>query len=372
MKKFFFQTEQMSVGYNGKPLIKQIEISLHKGEILTLIGPNGAGKSTILKTITKQLTPIKGMIFIERDEINLMTEKELAKKMALVLTERIRPELMTCREVVETGRYPYTGRLGILSEHDHKKSEEAMKLVDIEELKEKEFLTLSDGQKQRVLLARAICQEPDILVMDEPTSYLDMKYKLEFLAILQRMTREQGLTVIMSLHELDLAERVSHQILCVKGERIAGVGTPEDIFKPGYISKLYDMEEGTYDEISGRPELPAVKGTPQVFVIAGGGSGAAVYRRLQRFGIPFSTGILSENDRDYPVAKVLAVKVIAEKAFFNIAERTFQRAKEEMKRCKRVICCVESFGEQNESNRQLLEHAKAEGNLRDASVFISV
>ena len=118
MKSYFFYTDQLTVGYDGKPLIKEINIQLNKGEILTLIGPNGAGKSTILKSITRQLSLISGTVYLEQEQMSRMTNREVSKKLAVVLTERMRPELMTCEDVVSTGRYPYTGTLGILSAED--------------------------------------------------------------------------------------------------------------------------------------------------------------------------------------------------------------------------------------------------------------
>ena len=247
MSEYFVYTDKMTVGYNGVPLIKDIEIRLKKGEILTLIGPNGAGKSTILKSITRQLSLIAGTVYIDQKSIKEMTEKDTAKKMAVVLTERIRPELMTCEDVVNTGRYPYTGRLGILSEEDHQKVREAMKLVHASELADCDFSAISDGQRQRVLLARAICQEPEIIILDEPTSFLDIRHKLELLTILKDMVSQKNVAVIMSLHELDLAQKISDQVICVHGSAIERYGEPEDIFTSEYIKKLYGVTKGSYN-----------------------------------------------------------------------------------------------------------------------------
>lgn len=365
MKDYYFYTKQLTVGYDGIPLIHQIEMQMKKGQILTLIGPNGAGKSTILKSITGQLAPLYGAIYFDGQSMSRFHQKEMAKQMAVVLTDSIHTDMLTCFDVVATGRYPYTGKFGLLSEQDKRIVEEAMTLVHTLELREQDFLTVSDGQRQRVLLARAIAQEPEILVLDEPTSYLDIKYKLEFLSILQTMAREKQLSVIMSLHELDLAQRVSDLILCVKGEYIRRFGPPEEIFKPGYISELYDIKDGIFDEGSGRAELPAVCGNPQVFVIAGGGTGVPVYRRLQRLGIPFATGILGENDIDFPVAGSLGVRVISRRAFDYAGEETCRLAEEEMNRCERVICCVKEFGEMNRENQRLMEQAKRQGKLEE-------
>lgn len=365
MEEFYFYTEGLTVGYHGVPLIKNIEIRLKKGEILTLIGPNGAGKTTILKSIIRQLAPVGGTVWLDGSEIHSMTGKELSQKMSVVLTERVRPELMTCRDVVATGRYPYTGKFGVLSEKDHRIVKEAMELVHIAELADRDFTKTSDGQKQRVMLARAICQEPDIIVLDEPTSFLDMKYKLEFLSVIQNMSRARNLSVIMSLHELDLAGRISDKIACVKGDKIDRFGSPEEIFTSGYIPRLYQMTTGSYDELTGNLELEPVKGEPKVFVLAGCGSGTAVYRRLQREGVPFATGILWENDLDYPSARALAAEVVSVKAFSRVDESALSRAKELIDSCEQVICTM-NMGESGElpaELRAIYEYAEGLGKI---------
>ena len=228
--EYYFKTEKLSVGYHGIPLIEEIEFGIHKGEILTLIGPNGAGKSTILKSIARQLEPLGGAVYMEKRDLAGFSRQQLSQSMSVVLTDKIRTELMTCEDVIETGRYPYTGRFGVLSREDHRAVEEAMELVHVTELRDQDFSKISDGQRQRVMLAKGLCQEPDIIVLDEPTSYLDVKYKLEFLSILQELRKQKNITVIMSLHELDLAERVSDKILCINGKYVERFGTPEEIF----------------------------------------------------------------------------------------------------------------------------------------------
>ena len=367
MEQFYFSTSQMTVGYDGVPLIRDIEIQLKRGEILTLIGPNGAGKSTILKSIIGQLSLLAGTVCLSGERLDTMAEKERAKRMSVVLTERIRPELMTGEEVAAMGRYPYTGRLGLLTEEDKRIVRESMALVHTEEFAQREFRTLSDGQKQRVMLAKAMAQEPDILVLDEPTSYLDVRYKLEFLSVLQEMARTNGLTVVLSLHELDLAERISDVVLCVKGEYVERFGPPEEIFTSGYIRKLYWITEGSFDGYMGCVELPAVTGAPEVFVIGGGEDSVFVYRNLQRAGIPFAAGILWENDRDTFAAEALASEVVIEKAYSRVSGETFARAEELMRRCAHVICTLTEFGEWNHENEELLRRAGQCGKLTEGT-----
>ena len=356
----YMVTEEASVGYQKRTLIDHVNLHVKKGEILTLIGPNGVGKSTILKSIIRQLSLIAGTVSIDGKELSSYAPKELAKKMAIVMTERIHPERYTCYDVVATGRYPYTGKMGMLQKEDEEKIEEAMRQVQVEALRDQDFERISDGQRQRVMLARAICQEPEILVLDEPTSYLDIRYKLEFLSIIQNMSRERNLSVIMSLHELDLAGRISDKIACVRGDKVDRFGTPEEIFTQGYIPQLYQMTTGSYDERTGDLELPKTEGEPKVFVIAGNGTGTAVFRKLQRERVPFVTGILWENDLDYPAAKALATEVISVKPFGRIEEKEIQKAKEWIKKCDKVICTldVEKSGEFAKPLSRLFEMCK--------------
>lgn len=358
MTMYYFRAEKLSVGYDRSPLIKDIEIGLEKGEILTLIGPNGAGKSTVLKSIARQLQLIAGTIYLDNRSIENMSGKELSQNMAVLLTERLRTEMMTCEDVVATGRYPYTGYFGLLSEADRKAVKEAMEMVQVTSIKDQDFRRISDGQRQRVMLARAICQEPEIIILDEPTSYLDVKYKLEFLSILQEMRKKKKLTVIMSLHELELAERVSDKILCINGKCVDRFGKPEEVFEQGYISRLFSILSGSFDEENGNLELEPVKGEPKVFVIAGGGTGRSVYRSLQRQGTAFSTGILFQNDLDYPVARALATEVIAQEAFEPISAGTLEAAKKRLETCEKVICCKETFGTLELANKELLDYAR--------------
>lgn len=241
MEDKLLSAKNLSVGYAGKAVVSGIELDVSPGQIVTLIGPNGAGKSTILKTITRQLTPAGGAVYLNGKDLMALPESQIARTMAILMTERTAPELMTCYDVVSAGRYPYTGRLGILSAADHQEVRRAMELVGVTALAKREFNRVSDGQRQLVMLARAICQKPHLLVLDEPTSYLDIRYKLILLSILKDLVSLEGLAVVMSLHELELARKVSDIIVCVKDGTVDRVGPPEEIFSSGYIARLYDV-----------------------------------------------------------------------------------------------------------------------------------
>ena len=270
------KSENLAIGYSKK-LIDDIRLNVKPGEVMTLIGPNGSGKSTLLKTLTGQLSPKGGVIYIGDKGLDDLSVKDVARKMSMVMTERIRPELMTCREIVEAGRYPYTGYMGILSETDKKAVNEAMNLTNTEELADIDFTTLSDGQRQRVLLAKAICQEPEILILDEPTSYLDIRYKVEILKQIKAFAKQSNVAVIMSIHELEIAMRISDTVVALGDGQVLGIGTPEEIFKENFIRRLYGIEGQDISELGFSPwfttevieAAPPKESSPKVIMVQG-------------------------------------------------------------------------------------------------------
>ena len=244
MNRQSISLDNLTVGYNV-PIISDISLAVNSGEVTAIIGPNGAGKSTVLKTITRQLKKLSGKVYIGDEDEMTLSEEDLSKKLSMVMTERIHPELMTCFEMVSTGRYPYTGRLGILSDDDIKKVNEAIELVGATDVADLDFMKISDGQRQRVMLARAICQEPEIMILDEPTSFLDVQFKIDILSVIKRLAVEKNIAVLMSIHELEFVPAVADKVIAVEGGEVAYVGTPSEILTGERIEKLYHMPGGS-------------------------------------------------------------------------------------------------------------------------------
>ena len=355
--------KDISVGYGKKAVVSGLSFEVSTGEILTLIGPNGAGKSTILRSTAAQLPLLSGTVTLAGRDMKEMNVHETARKLSVCFTERITAERMNCYDLVATGRYPYTGRLGVLSQEDRRIVQEARELTGITYLAGTDIRCISDGQRQTAMLARAIAQEPEVLILDEPTSFLDISNKLRLLTLLRELVRSRGIAVVQSLHELDLAQRFSDKIVCIRDHKADRTGTPEEIFAGDYISTLYGMNAGVFLPDFGTAEAQRITGEPEVFVIGGGGSGIATYRRLQRQGIPFAAGVIHENDMEYPVARSLASVLVAEKAFEPVSDVSTERALEVMKKCGKVICCTDGFGTMNAGNRRLLEEAQKMGKL---------
>lgn len=363
-----FYADRLAAGYGKRPVAEGLSFHADRGEIVTLIGPNGAGKSTILKTISGGLAPLGGELVLDGVPMERIPRKERARKLAVVFTEKLQGELMTCRDVAAAGRYPYTGRLGLLSEEDQRAVDQTLELVHGTDLRDRPFDRISDGQRQRIMLARALCQEPEMILLDEPTSHLDVKYKLEFLSLLREMARKKDLSVLMSLHELDLAERISDRVVCIKDGRMDRCGTPEQVFTPGYVEELFGMTAGKFDAAGGAVEfsVPGGAGRPEelpenaVFVIAGNGSGRQVFRKLQRENVPFVTGILFENDLDLPAAEALAAHVV-KVPLGPVPEEAVREARAWIRRCRRVICCRTGFGVWEKENEDLFKYAERSG-----------
>lgn len=232
--------ESLVVGYKS-PVIENVNLTVNSGEIVALIGPNGAGKSTVLKTITRQIRKMDGRIVILGEDEDGISEDNLAKKLSMVTTERIHPELMSCFDVVSTGRYPYTGRLGILSKKDIEIVKQAIDLVGAGEVADKDFSKVSDGQRQRVMLARAICQEPEILILDEPTSFLDIQFKIDILSVIKNLAKEKNIAVLMSIHELEFVSAVADKVVAVSDGKVFKIGAPDEILTGENLAALYHM-----------------------------------------------------------------------------------------------------------------------------------
>ena len=257
--KFYCRAEDLAIGYGKTPLMEHIGLGVGKGTILTLIGPNGAGKSTLLRTLAAQLAPQGGAVLLDGKNLADCSGPERARKMALMVPHTRRTELTTCFEMASAGRYPYTGRLGVLSAEDKRQVHAALALVGAEALAGRDFNRISDGQRQRVLLARAICQQPELILLDEPTSFLDIKGKAELLAILKSLARDKKMAVILSLHELELAQKVSDKVVCVSAAGVSDVMTPEKAFARENICKIYALTDEQYAFLYGEEKAPEEK-----------------------------------------------------------------------------------------------------------------
>lgn len=349
-------TRDLAVGYGRKTIVDNLQLEGEKGVLLCILGPNGAGKTTILRTLAGLLEPVRGAVYIRGEEISQVDNKTLAKKLSVVLTNKFSGGLMTVFEVVSMGRYPHTGFFGKLSREDMDKIVQALETVNGTYLINRYFDELSDGEKQKVLIARALVQEPDIIILDEPTSHLDIRHRLELIEILKILSRERGISVILSLHEIDLALKSCDKVVLVNENTIKAYGRVEDVTNEDIIKDLYSIKDASFNNLLGSIELNNAS-KPETFVVAGGGKGTNIYRLLTKYGIGFSTGIVHRNDIDYEIARTMGVDIESVEAFENINGKNMAKAGEMVDRSKIIIDSGFPLGHINKGNLDLIRGA---------------
>lgn len=353
--------ENLSVGYKGKSVLEGINLVFEPAKFISLLGPNGAGKTTLLRTLSRHLPPISGKVSMGGVDITSLRQSEIAKVMAVVLTDKVTPPLFTAFQFVALGRYPHTDFLGRLTKNDEDVVSRALEAVHAQELTDREFTSLSDGERQKVLVARALAQEPKILLLDEPTAHLDLKHRVEVMSILRKLCAKELITVIASLHDVDIASKVSDKVALVKDGRITGWGAPEEVLGPDEVAELYDFDSASFNRQLGSIELRGDANGEKVFVIGGMGCGSTIYRLLTKRGYSISTGVLFTNDLDYFVAESLNIACTSQAPAGKIDGGVLKEAEAEMEKCSWVIDA--GFDDTNiyRSNLQLIEKALSLG-----------
>ncbi|MCS7094514.1 MAG: ABC transporter ATP-binding protein [Thaumarchaeota archaeon] len=350
------EARALSVGYGAKVVLGGVELEVRPGELTLLIGPNASGKSTLLKTLAGVLRPVMGAVYVAGAELHRLPPRERARRVSAVFTGRPDLNAMTVEEVVAMGRYPWTNLAHLLSEEDRRAVEGAMRDAGVLHLRHRKASELSDGQFQRVMIARALAQSPRCLVLDEPTTHLDVRSRLEVMGLLLRLTRSKGIAVIASTHELELALRFADRIVAILDGSIVVRDDPEDLLKEEAFVRGFGLE----GELSISPVTLSVEfgrgssqGSPRVFVIAGAGTGSRVYRALTRRGVRVLTGVLHRNDVDHHVAESMGIEVISEEPFNPIGEASYSAALSAALGSDAVVYASPPIGPLNRKNAEL-------------------
>ncbi len=249
------QTKNLSIGYTSKKEVKtiatDISISLNKGKLITLIGGNGIGKSTLLRTITAIQKPISGEVFLNEKDIFSMDNSDLAQQQSLVLTDKLPSSNLTVWELIALGRQPYTNWIGTLSEDDINKINKAIQLTNITHLTEKKHYEISDGQLQKVLIARALAQDTDLIILDEPTTHLDLFHKVSVFKLLRKLAHESEKCILFSTHDIDLAIQLSDEMI-VMTEGFCIQDQPCNLIEKGVFDTLFKDEHIVFDKTYGK------------------------------------------------------------------------------------------------------------------------
>lgn len=247
-------TEHLDIAYDEALIVKALDMNIPHGEITSIIGPNGCGKSTVLKAVGRILKPKTGLVYLSGEDIRKLSTKDVAKKMAILPQTPTAPSGLTVSELVAYGRFPHQKGFGKLTPEDKKIVRWALSVTKLTEFEHREVDTLSGGQRQRVWIAMALAQQTDLILLDEPTTYLDLAHQLEVLELLYDLNRNQGVTIVMVLHDLNLAARFSDYMIAIRSGEIIKHGGPEDVMQPQVLKDAFSIDaEIVHEPRTGRP-----------------------------------------------------------------------------------------------------------------------
>jgi iron complex transport system ATP-binding protein len=359
-------------------ILKSIDLDVKNGLFVALIGPNGSGKSTLLKCLAKILKPVKGAILIGELDVTELHELDVARLRSTVLSDRVYPFNMTVRELITLGRYPYQGLLGKLTIDDKKLIADSATMMEVEHLLESKFSELSDGQKQRVLIARALAQVPKVLILDEPATHLDAKSRVEILLKLKELARTQNIAIIASMHEIELTYRIADYVIVLEDGAIRGIGSPEEIFQDSLMDNVYGIKMASWSNTFGALELRCGDLSKRyTHIVSGAGTGIPIFRLLARKGYPFSTGILQENDLDFHLAKTMNAKTYSVPSFEPIPSCMVSNVIPDLSETRILIDSGFPIGKHNLQNLELIKNLSNHNNvtifsIRDSEEILNI
>jgi iron complex transport system ATP-binding protein len=318
----------MSFSFGDVQVLKDISFEVSPGEFMGVMGPNGSGKTTLLRCVTKFLPSEDGMVLVGSKPLNDLTSAEMAKTFAVVPQSSATDFPFTVHDIVMMGRIPHIGsRLSGESKRDIDVVDQAMERTSTVQFAKRIFSELSGGEKQKVIIARAIAQKPKVLLLDEPTAYLDISGQIEIMDLLKKLNREEGITTIAVLHDVNLAARYCDRIALLNQGRLETVGTPKEVLTPETIQSVYGVDVSVRRDpltqaIYIMPHSAATsihKHGTRVHLLCGGGAGGVVMKSLHDGGYSVTVGVLNVLDSDYENAKDMHIQVVAEAPFAPIS-----------------------------------------------------
>ena len=369
------QLTNVTFGYGGsarQPLLYNVNLQVQASEMVGLLGPNGSGKTTLLRLMSGVLRPQHGKVLLENRDLQQWGRRGAAQHIAVVPQELHMPFAFTVEDMVSLGRTPFISFLGSQGKQDSQIIQQAMDAAEIIPLSHRVFNELSGGERQRVMVAMALAQQPKILLLDEPTSHLDIRYQIDILALAQKLNRETHVTVIAAMHDLNLAARYFPRLLLFQRGIVAD-GGPAEVLESALLSRVYgvNVQVGILrgaehlsvlppgSEHTDRERDPQI--LPEVHVMAGGGSGAVMMRALADAAIPFTAGALNIGDSDHTLALRLASHVITEQPYAPISPHTAKEVRESLEQASVLILCPTPIGPGNLVLLQEAVHAAQRG-----------
>lgn len=366
------EVKDLGFSYGTRRVLSGINFRIEQGEFVSLLGPNGSGKTTLFNILSGILQSREGSVHIFEKDIKRYSSRERANYIGIVPQETVSNFNFSNMEVVLMGRHSRSRHLVNETDEDYEKAREAMRLTHTDHLAERGFLEISGGERQRVVIAQVLCQETDILLLDEPTSNLDINFQLDIMQLVSRLRTERKLTVFGIFHDINLALQFTHRVMLLKDgelvkddtpERVVDSETIQDVFhahvaveKNPFTNKLFVVPQSPAN-----PDFFGGEGEPKrIHVIAGGGSGSYLFNILSREGHQVTTCILSSIDTDARIAAKLGIPMVQAEPFVDISEETRIRNRLYIKEADAVVISRVLFGSGNMENLAALEDALKE------------
>lgn len=360
---YHIKINNLNFSYGKNIILDDISLTIPKGSFISIIGPNGSGKSTLLKNIAKNLEPNSGEIWIESLNLLQMPIGDLAKKMAVVPQTFQVDFPFSALDTVLMGRTPFLKRFQTEGEKDYAMAKWAMELTNTWHLKDRSVTEVSGGELQRIVIARALTQEPKIILLDEPTAHLDIQHQMELLELLQSLNKTTGLTVVTVLHDLNQASQFSEEIIMMKEGKIFATGKTSEVLNVDNIRTVYEMDvllaENPLNQkfniipLSRSKNINLENKNINIHIICGGGTGIYLMDRLQQMGYKLSAGVLNIGDSDWSKAKKIGVKVIEEAPFAKISENIIKENLNAILNSDLVVITPVPFGLGNLPNLEM-------------------
>jgi len=367
MKVEIVKTIDLVVSYGEKRVLDGLNLSIYQGEFVGIIGPNGTGKSTLVKAITNIIHSHSGDIFIEGKENRKISKRDRAKLVAVVPQEFTIEYEFTNFDIVMMGRNPHIDKQNKIGQKDYDIVKEAMTMTNTWDFKDRYFNELSGGERQRVIVARAVAQQTHIILLDEPTSHLDIHHQLEVMELIHMLKEKRNITVIAVLHDINMAARFSDRLVLLNRGKVVADGTPEEVVKEKYLSKLYNMEMIVREnKVLGKREIIPLrvikkvteKKDVKIHVICGGGTGEKILEKLNSLGFSVTAGVINRGDSDWEICKILHIPCIDAPPFSGYTQEEANDNMELLNKADCVLVTNVPFGKGNVKNLEVLLKVK--------------
>lgn len=363
------QVRNLTIEINQFKILREVNFTFKKGKFYSIIGPNGSGKTTLLRSIGGLLKPQWGEVLLEKENIHTMDCKIKAGFIALLPQNTHIETTFTVQEIVEMGRYHKNSSVfKNLTDEDINIVRKSMELVGVLNLANRPFSPLSGGEKQRVLLARALCQQPEILLLDEPTASLDINYQLEILKLLKDLNRQNKITIIAILHDIQLAAKFSEEMIFMNKGKIYKSGSPKDVVTTETLKEVYNVRTNIdYDPftqemiIKTRDNNLELNTNIKIHLIAGGGSGVNILELFSQNSSNITIGVVNKGDLDWKKAQELGIEKIEIEPYATVTEESHKFNMKAIDKAQVVILCNTPFGHGNIKNLEAVKNAMDQG-----------